>query len=785
MRVFLRILKILFAFVFVGVIAGVAIGATILLRWARELPPVSELDQYRLEGTTKVFARDGSLIGVLAPTIGKERIDRRPVKLNDIDATVVAAIIAAEDAPFFTHYGFNPLRFASSIYSTFFKDDQQGGSTITQQMIRTTLLSNSPTAERKIKEIMLSVQAERFFTKEEVLTLYLNTSFWGGNLYGIRAAAQAYFGKDPVDLTTAQGLYLAAILPSPNGFFKSINRARRGMELRLERMVEEKWITRAEAKKIWLEPVKPRGWKGLEYAYNGAIIVKTDPTTKKITAPILENPRITIIEEITTAQAPYFMFEVRKFLKEKYGDQAFSGGGLRVYTTLDPKAQRAAENATRVGVARRPRGNEQVALVAIDPYTGEIRAMVGGNDNSGKDEYNRAGSSQMRRSSGSSVKPLLYTLGVEKGLYPWSVVSNAPLTIYDAGAPAKPGCSRNYYCPQNFPGSTEATGSIRFSLNWSLNFPTIRILKDYVGIPAFRERLKLLGIETKETLGMSSAIGGGIDVNPLQMATAYATFVNGGTYIQPTYLRRIETADGRVLYPSQEDIPVKRRVWSPQVAYTGLDMIRGVVNDPPSIAPNPSFALDAKIAGREVAGKTGTSNNVVDMWFVGTTPTLVGAVWMGNDDNKSMPFSAYSGDYMPKIWSNFMRVALEGVPPSSYRVPDYVGFNGRQAVRMAYATRVDLPQNTPPPVPQVDPPPYRRPLVDSIPGDGEDRITIAVNACTKNAASVPPRADEFTPPACIKNQRVRTEDLELYDPNWQPPAPEPEPITPEQPVPPN
>jgi penicillin-binding protein 1A len=776
MRVILRIFKILFAFVFVAVIAGVAVASTFLLRWARELPPVSQLDQYRLEGTTKVFARDGSLIGVLAPTIGKERIDRRPVKLNDIDATVVAAIVSAEDANFFTHYGFNPLRFAASLYNTVFKDDEQGGSTITQQMIRTTLLSNDRTAERKIKEIMLSVQAERFFTKEEVLTLYLNTSFWGGNLYGIRAAAQAYFGKDPVNLTTAEGLYLASLLPSPNGFFKSLDRARQGMRLRLNRMIENKWVTQTEAKKIWLTPVRPRGWKNVAYTKDGKLITKTDPVTKKVIAPVLENPRITIIEEITTAQAPYFMFEVRKFLKEKYGDQAFSGGGLRVYTTLDPKAQRAAENATRVGAARRPRGNEQVALIAIDPYTGEIRAMVGGNDNSGRDEYNRAASSEMRRSSGSSVKPLLYTLGLEKGLYPWSVVSNAPLTIYDAGAPAKPGCSRNYYCPQNFPGSTSATGSIRFSLNWSLNFPTIRILKDYVGIPAFRERLKLMGIETKDTLGMSSAIGGGIDVNPLQMATAYATFVNGGTYIQPTYLRRIETADGRVLYPSQNDVQVRRTVWSPQVAYAGLDMIRGVVNDPPSIAPNPSFALEARITGRDVGGKTGTSNNVVDMWFVGVTPGLVGAVWMGNDNNASMPFSAYSGDYMPKIWSNFMRVALEGVPPTRYRVPDYVGFSARQAVRMAYPTRVDLPQNAPPPKPQVDPEPYRQPTVDSIPGDGEDTITIEVNACIKNAASVSPRADEFTQPACIQIQQIRSEDLEYYDPNWQPPAPEPEPV---------
>jgi penicillin-binding protein 1A len=775
MRVFLRILKILFAFVFVGIVAGVAVGATFLLRWARELPPVSELDQYRLEGTTKVFARDGSLIGVLAPTIGKERIDRRPVKLNDIDATVVAAIISAEDPEFFTHYGFNPRRFAASLYNTFFKDNQQGGSTITQQMIRTTLLNNNDTAERKIKEIMLSVQGERFFTKEEVLTLYLNTSFWGGNLYGIRAAAQAYFGKDPVDLNTAEGLYLSALLPSPNGFFKSMKRARVGMASRLKRMVENKWLSRAEADKIWLIPVKPRGWKNVDYDKKGELIYKTDPITKKIVAPILENPRITIIEEITTAQAPYFMFEVRKFLKEKYGDQAFSGGGLRVYTTLDPKAQRAAENATRVGVARRPRGNEQVALVAIDPNTGEIRAMVGGNDNSGKDEYNRAGSSQMRRSPGSSVKPLLYTLGMEKGLYPWSVVSNEPLAIYVPGNPAKPGCSRNYYCPRNFPNSPGITSSLRFSLDYSLNLPTIRVLKDFVGIPAFRDRLRLLGFQISDEISYSSAIGG-IAVNPLQMATAYSSFVNGGLYIQPTYLRRIETADGRVLYPSQEDVQVRRSVWSPQVAYTGLDLIRGVVNDPKEISGQ--FALPAKIPGRDVAGKTGTTNDVVDMWFVGATPSLVGAVWMGNDDNSSMPQNAYSGEYMPKIWSDFMRVALEGVPPSNYPIPDYVGFSVRQGVRMAYPTRTDLPENTPPTPPRVDPPPVRRPTVDTIPGDGEDFVTIAVNACAKNAASVPPRADEFTRPACVKNQRVKTQDLELYDPNWQPPAPPPEPVTP-------
>jgi penicillin-binding protein 1A len=261
----------------------------------------------------------------------------------------------------------------------------------------------------------------------------------------------------------------------------------------------------------------------------------------------------------------------------------------------------------------------------------------------------------------------------------------------------------------------------------------------------------------------------------------YATLVNGGVYIQPTYLRRIETADGRVLYPAQDDVQLRRKIFSPQVAYTGLNMIRGVVNDTGSLAPNPSFALQAKIPGRDVGGKTGTTNNVVDMWFVGTTPNLVSAVWMGNDDNAAMPQSAYSGDYMPIIWGNFMKAALEGVPPSSYRVPDYVGFSSRQNVRMAYPTRVDVPANAPPPRPPPEPEPKRRDVVETIPGAGQDRITIAVNACTKNAAQVSPRADEFTPPRCLQNQSVELRDIALYDPNWQPPAPEPEPTL----VPPN
>ncbi len=780
----MRVFKILFAVIFALALAGAAVGATVLLRWSRDLPDVRVLDQYRLEGTSKVFARDGTVIGVLAPTIGKERRDQRPIKLSEINPTVVAAIIASEDQDFFKHYGFEPIRFGSALYNTVFKRNQQGASTITQQMIRTTLLDNKDSIERKVKEIMLSVQAERFFTKEEILTLYLNTAFWGGNLYGIRAAAQAYFGKDPLDLTTAQGLYLASLLPSPNTRYKQLNATRKFMKLRLERMVEGKWITRKEAALVWAEPIRPLGWTNIQYDSSGLAIFKKDPVTKKILAPILVNARVNVVEELRTSLAPYFMFEIRKILNTRYPDKVFSGGGLRVYTTLDPKAQRAAERA--LPRARRPRGTEQIATVAIDPYTGEVRAMVGGLDSSGADQYNRAASTQFKRQPGSSVKPLLYALGIEKGLEQWSTMANTFLQIPSAGNPARPGCPRNYYCPRNFPGSiTKTPVPLREALDHSLNLPTVRILEDVVTRQAFRDRLRLLGFDVPDYLPPSAAIGS-IEATPLKMASAYASFVNGGYWIEPSYIRRIETADGRVLFPLEGDEPKRRRVWSPQVAFIALDMMRGVVSDPKSISGQ--FALKAQIAGRDVAGKTGTTNDVVDMWFVGSTPTLTSAVWMGNDDNKPMPYWAYSGDFMPQIWSDIVGNALTGTPRGSWREPKYIAYRDTYGVKMAYSwQRENLPtsavQTTSPPPPEENAP-TQRPEVQQLPSDGEARVVIAVNTCTRNAASVNPRADEFTEPRCIENQSVRASDLEFYDPKWQPPEPPPAPPQPIAPEPP-
>ena len=770
MNTALRIFKILVALVMVAAISGAAIGATFLLRWGRSLPDIRQLDQLRLEGTTKVYARDGTVMGVLAPTVNGERLDRSPVKLDEVSPMAVAAVIAAEDAEFFKHYGFNPVRVGASLYQTFFKGNQQGGSTITQQLMRNTLLSQEQTAERKIKELMLSVESERYFTKAEILTAYLNVAFWGGNIRGIRAAAKSYLGKDPINLTVTDGLYLSSLIPSPNIFFQNLCRTREGMKIRLKRMIDEKWITKSEGDAAWHVKLVPKGWANVHYDKDGKLLGCSG--TNNPNKPKLINRKVNIVEEIRTSLAPYFMYEVRKILQgQKYTDKAFSGGGLRVYTTLDPKAQKAAEQA--IVNAKRPYGQKEaeVATVGINPYTGEILAMVGGSDQSGADQYNRTNSTQFKRSPGSSIKPLLYTLAIEKNYEQWSSFSNRPIYMYVLGTPARPGCQRNYYCPKNFDNSiSDPLVPLRKSLDWSLNLPTINIART-IGLTTFRDKLRLLGFNVPDNLPISSAIGG-IDVTPLQMATAYASLVNGGFWIEPSYIRRIEDSEGRVLYPlSDDDKPKQRRVWSPQAAFVGLDMIKGVVYDPPGLSEE--LAKFAKIAGRSVAGKTGTTNDVKDMWFVGTTPTMTAAVWMGHDTPKNMGYRTYSGEWMPIIWKRFVEAALEGTPPGAYRQPKYIGYRSLYGVNMAYAYRQEsLKQNTPAPVaPQIEADTViHRPEVQDLPTQNETRVTIALDNCKRNVAQVPPRADEFTTTNCLVMRSVLVKDLELYDPNYQAPV---------------
>jgi penicillin-binding protein 1A len=777
----MRFVRLFFALIFAAILIGATVGATFLVRWARELPDYRELDQLQLAGTTRVYASDNALISVIVPTVGSERFDRRPAKLGEINALMIAAVVASEDADFFKHYGFDPVGIARSLFQTFIKDNAQGGSTITQQLIRSTLIreladDRSRTVERKIKELMLSVQAERYFTKEELLADYLNSVFWGGNIRGVRAAAQAYFGKDPLELTLGESVYMTSLLPSPNDFFAprdnalgGFKRVRAGMKLRLKRLVEGEWVTQKDADTAWLEKVQPRGWK-VQYDDKGGI-----------KAAKLIDPKANKVQEIRTEFATHFMYEIRKILKAKYPDnKIYSGGGLRVFTTLDTRAQRAAELAITRG--RTPGGSaSEAAAVMMNPYTGEIMAMVGGKDVGGKDEYNRAAAAKFKRSPGSSVKPLLFATALDAGVQQWDTFLDANLRINAPGT----SCFGQYgvWCPKNFDGPGEvknAPVTLRYALDHSLNLPTARVLQQ-IGRDRFRDKLRQLGFEVPNELPWSSAIGG-IDATPLKMAAAYASFVNGGFYIQPRYIKRIEDSDGKVLYPqSADDEPIKRRVWSPQIAYVALDMIRGVVNDPPSLSPE--YAKDAKIGNRQVAGKTGTSSNVVDMWFVGTTPEAVGAVWIGRDDNKGMGERYYSGEWNPKIWRDMVSNALVGRPPQTWQTPEYIGYRDVQGVKMAYAIRQTNVGSTASFTPDPEPVPYKRPAVEGPEVPDEARVTLALDVCQRNQANVNPWADETTSPNCVATRSVKVSELSFYDPNYAPPVvpvePDPVPVDPQ------
>ncbi len=793
MKLVVRIARLLGAFLLVGVLSGAAVLGVFLVHWYLDLPDYRQLDQLQLEGTTRVYARDGALIGVLAPTVGNERFDRRPAKLSEISPLMVSAVIAAEDRDFFKHYGFEPVAVGRSILETFFRDNRQGGSTITQQLVRSTVMpqelvnSRKRAPERKIKEIMLSVQVERYFTKEEILTAYLNVAFWGGNLKGIRAAAQAYFGKDPLELTTAESVYLASLLPAPNDFSVgklgkgrddtgTFKRVREGMKLRLGRLVEDEWITAEQGRASWLEKIQPKGWQ-VTYDAKGSVV------SAKLT-----NPKMNRVEEIRTEFATHFMFEIRKILKQRFPDnKLFSGGGLKVYTTLDTKAQQAAELASQR--ARVPY-QANIAIVAVDPLNGDILAMVGGNDLSGQDEYNRTTSSQFKRSPGSSVKPLLYATAIEQGINQWETFMDAPIRLRIPGTDCFG--RRDTWCPKNFDGPSavkNAPVTLRYALDHSLNLPTVNLgLDSRVGRERFRDKLRQLGFTVPDDLPYSSFIGG-IDANPLLMASAYASFVNGGIWIQPRYISRVEDASGRVLYDaSSDDTLIRRRVWSPQTAYVALDMIKGVVNDPAAISGQ--YALAAKIPGLDIGGKTGTSSGPVDMWFVGTIPRMTAAVWIGRDDNKPMyGRNVFSGTYNPPVWHDFMVRAIEGKPPGAYIEPSNIGYRSVQGVKMAYNTRpgpVSTAGVSSIPNEGIAEAPRTRPAVDGPPPPNESRVIVALDVCRRNQASVNPLADASTSPRCVQLQSVQVSDLRFYDPNYvlPPPPPPPPPPVVEPPPPP-
>ncbi len=657
-----KIVQGVFLALLTAVLSVAALLAASGLKWAQELPSLDELDALEFSATSQVYARDGvTRIGSIVPVFGEEResTNRIPVGLDEVSPAALQAIVAYEDDQFYRHYGVDLPAFLRAVYEEFLGSEQRGGSTITTQVIKNTLLRDirsERSLERKAKEMMLALELERRLTKGEILQRYINVIFWGGNVYGIRAAAQTYFGKDPIELNLAEGLYLARLIPAPNPRHDDFAGTRRSMREVLDKMVRQGVISQDMADRTWRYPLQPRGW-AVTYDDRGNVI-----TAERTGEDVL------VQSSVSSDLSRAVVIAVRNWLTDRYGEsRVFGQGGLRVTTTIDVQAQTAANDAS---VRAEVPAGAQLAIVGIDPASGAVLAMVGQKLEAGvaPQEYNRA--TQALRQPGSSFKPVVYATAIEQGGFDQAtILVDEPTSFQVRG--------QDPYEPANWDDAYDGFQTVRAHVNRSRNIPAVKTLEAATA-NAVAEKARELGYDVAPYYAMAL---GTFEVTPLQHTAAMAAFANGGVYVEPYFIERVEDADGNVLY---EAAPHSARVWSEQTAYIMLDMLHGNVAD-----RDPAYGLSnrAAVPGRWIAGKTGTTNDERDIWFVGMTPGLVASVWIGNDDNSSLPARMTLSDGATDtvtssrqpiyVWNDFVENALRGRPAAAdgFPVPPGIVFH--------------------------------------------------------------------------------------------------------------
>ncbi|HEX3177562.1 MAG TPA: PBP1A family penicillin-binding protein [Methylomirabilota bacterium] len=599
--------------------------------------------------------RDGRDIGAAAlePEVLTSAGDRpgeeyRPIQLADVPLVLMQAVLAAEDHRFFEHKGVDLRSLLRALWVNLRAGRvAQGGSTITQQLVKNRLLDPKRTLARKIDEAWLATLVEWRYPKERILEAYLNEIYLGHRgalaIRGVGAAARAYFHKEVHQLNLAESALLAGMLRGPNTYSPSVNptRARERRDVVIGRMLELGFVSAADAQAARRQPVG-------------------------------------VADGGSAQPAPYFSDYVRQELEARYGDDAVRARDARIFTTLDLTLQRLAERAVARGLERleasRPRLRRaadgqrlQAALVALDPATGHVRALVGGRDYQAS-QYNRA--TLARRQPGSAFKPFVYATAIASheghGFTAATFLDDSPLTLMLNGAP---------WSPHNYEDRYLGRVTLRQALEQSLNAATVRLAQD-VGLPAIVERARAFGL-TGALEPVPSMVLGAFEVTPLELAGAYVPFANGG--MRPSGPHAVQSVQDRrgVVEPSDEGEP--RTVLSPAEAYVMTSLLEGVITS--------GTGAQARALGvpGAIAGKTGTTNDGRDAWFVGYAPGLLTAVWVGFDSNEPHGLSGAQGA-LP-IWAEFMRPALEAYAPQSFTVPSGVLFadidldNGKLANR--------------------------------------------------------------------------------------------------------
>ena len=605
---------LILCFIFLAVAASSFLYYVLL----KELPSVAALKDYRPSIATRVYDDNNELIDEFFLE------DRKVIRYEDIPTVVVQAFVAAEDARFFQHRGFD----LQSISRAFFKNLAagrivQGGSTITQQVAKSMFLTPERSYIRKIREAVLAYKIDRYLTKEEILTLYLNQIYLGHGTYGIEAASQGYFGKSTRQLTLPEASLLAGLPKAPTTYspFLSMEKARQRQVYVLDRMLEDGHITRQQRDKTLATPVHLRSVR---------------PKDKV---------------------AAYFIENVRRYIQEKYGSDVLYKEGLEVYTTLNLSMQKYARDAVERGLQELDvrqgytSGRSQGALLCMDVKTGAIRAMVGGRDFS-KSEFNRA--TQSKRQPGSAFKPFIYTAAFDKGMTPATKLVDEPLVFQDtAGTVWKP---NNY--DEKFLGPT----TLRYALAHSRNIITIKVLQE-LGIDYAIAYAANMGITSPLGRNLSLALGTS-EVTVQEMVRAFGVLANEGRKTTPFFIKKIVDRTGHTFEESQVKV---EQVIDPRIAFMTTYVMQDVVEV--------GTGRRVKSIGRPVAGKTGTTDDVRDAWFIGYTPSLVTGVWVGFDQEQSLGKQEVGGRAAAPIWLYFMEKALQNTPVEVFPVPPGIVFS--------------------------------------------------------------------------------------------------------------
>ncbi len=600
------------------VVVAVGVGYVGAKTWKHlgDLPDVTIVERYEPIEAIQLYDKNDKLICTVE---GDE--DRRVVPLNQISTQMQQAMLAAEDHHFYEHHGVNfPSIFRAMLANFQAHKVVEGGSTITQQLVKNLFFTDGGNAartyDRKVKEAYLAYQVETRYPKERILQMYLNQVYFGNNAYGIERAASRYFDKSAATLDLAQAAFLAGVVKAPSELGNPTNRAAaitRQHEI-IDKMYEYGYITAQQAAKA---------------------------SKEKLVFRQGSNP---------LQKYPYYVSYVLELLHDRFSQSEMRRQGLRVYTNLDPVAEDLAEKTLNEAIPKHtPKGVSQAALVSVNVPDGAVIAMVGGVGDYWKHQFNRATNPH---TAGSSFKPYVYLTALIQGVMnPDTLIEDTPLVVHQPwGLPD--------YAPKNFDGKFYGKIPMRTALALSRNVCSVRVMQK-VGVDNVIETAREAGITTKLEPNLSLALGSSA-VTPFDQAGAYATFARMGVTIKPQVLRRIENNRGQVIEVFE---PKVDRAFQVEPVARLVDMMQGAVQHGTGTA--------AKLPDRPVAGKTGTADAGKDIWFCGYTPDLVTVVWGGNDENKPIPGTHVTGgDVMAKIWKTYMVAYYDTHPtPAGEFVP--------------------------------------------------------------------------------------------------------------------